>query len=100
MTTLTTLTPRQVLVVADAALDVAESVGVVVEYVLIFPEGPRVGVIAADGDARTLATELGLTGHRVKAHTARPTLSIEAFEGDWGGVTLTVQHCIPTAVAS
>lgn len=99
MTTLTGLTPRQVLAVADAALEVAEGAGVVVENVTAHNLG-YVTLLTVDGDGPALAFELGLTDRIVHTYAPRPAESIEAFRGDWRGVELAVQHTIPSERAS
>ena len=99
MTTLTDLTPRQVLAVADAALEVAESAGLAVENLTAHALG-YVTLLTVDGDGPALALALGLTDRIVHIYTPRPAESIEAFRGAWRGIELTVQHSIPTERAS
>ena len=96
MTTLTGLTPLQVLAVADAALEVAETYGCAVESMTLHRLG-YVTFLTVDGDAPALAFELGLTDRIVHVYPPRPAESIEAFRGDWRGVEFAVQHTIPTA---
>ena len=97
---MTPLTGRQVLAVVHAVLDSAAAVKVAVSSANIFLPAPSVTFVTEDGEAQRLAAALGISHARTHVCSGDPSLTIEVFEGALRGVTLTVQHCIPTEVTS
>jgi len=96
-TTVSDLTARQVLTIADAALFQAEQAGI--EVIAVgFVAGPISTVILSTALGAALAYELGITERRTQP-SSDYTKTVDVFEADWCGVRMSIVSSVAAVVA-